>query len=229
MKLIKQKDRFQVENHDYCQPSAKFNRHSRLLGAESKRGIIVGGSGKGKTNTLISLLLHPNGLRFENIYVYSKSLHQPKYQFLKKVLDAIKGVGYYEYEDGQNIVRPSEAKPYSIMIFDDVVCGNQCIIRDFYCFGRHYNIDCFYLCQTYSSIPKQLIRDNANFILIFPQDVTNLKHIYNDHVNVDMSFDHFLQMCSKCWETPFGFLVIDKESDITRGRYRKGFDQFISV
>jgi len=41
--------------------------------------------------------------------------------------------------------------------------------------GRHKNIDSFYLCQTYS--PKHLIRDNANFIIMFKQDDLNMRHI----------------------------------------------------
>ena len=52
--------------------------------------------------------------------------------------------------------------------------------------GRHRLIDCFYLCQTYAQIPKHLIRDNLNFLVLFRQDEMNLKHIYGDHVNTDM-------------------------------------------
>ena len=52
--------------------------------------------------------------------------------------------------------------------------------------GRHNNIDSFYLCQTYSHIPKQLLRDNANMIMLFKQDELNLKHVFSDHVTPDM-------------------------------------------
>ncbi|KYN28024.1 hypothetical protein ALC57_02564, partial [Trachymyrmex cornetzi] len=45
------------------------------------------------------------------------------------------------------------------------------------------------VCQTYARIPKHLIRDNANLLILFKQDGTNLKHVYNDHVNTDMSYD----------------------------------------
>ena len=48
------------------------------------RGIIVGPSNVGKTNVLISLIISPNGLVFKNLYVYSKSLNQRKYQYLEK-------------------------------------------------------------------------------------------------------------------------------------------------
>lgn len=229
VRFISQKQALPITNHDSCSKTIRYCKHSDLLGGGCKRGLIVGGSGCGKTNVMISLLEHPNGLRFENVYLYCKSLFQPKYDYLRNLLQPIKGLGYFEFEDGNNMIQPNDANKNSIVIFDDVVCDGQSIIRDYFCFGRHKNIDCFYLCQTYSSIPKQLVRDNANLIVVFKQDQTNLKHIYDDHVNMDMPFEKFKTLCSSCWQEKHDFLVIDKESDLKRGRYRKGFDQYISI
>lgn len=229
MELVKQKEKLKVVNHDYVCDIPSFIRHSALIGANSKRGLIIGKSGSGKTNALISLLTENNGLRYRNIYLYSKTINQPKYQFLKKVFEAIPEIGYIEYENHEDIIPPQEAEPYSVVIFDDVLTSNQNIIRDYFAYGRHYNLDPFYLAQTYSAIPKQIIRDNANFLVIFPQDETNLKHIYNDHGNqTGLSFIQFKKMAQKCWIEPFSFLVIDKESDVMKGRYRQKFDTFIN-
>ena len=60
--------------------------------------------------------------------------------------------------------------------------------------GRHADLDCFYLCQTYAKISKHLIRDNANLLILFKQDGTNLKRVYNDHVNTDMSYEDFCDL-----------------------------------
>jgi hypothetical protein len=228
MKIVKQKKSLNVENHECFFPSNTFMKHNTLLSDGVKRGIIVGRSGCGKTNALLSLLLHENGLRFSNIYLYSKTLDQPKYQFLKQVLQSLndgknkENIGFFEFEEGDHIIPPNEAKPFSIIIFDDVVGCDQKIIRDYYCFGRHYYIDCFYLSQTYSFIPKQLIRDNANFIVLFSQDLTNL-------VNGDMSFEKFQALCNNCWKDSYDFLVINKDCDLHDGRYRKGFDKYIKI
>lgn len=227
--LKKQKDCLPITNHDVSSREQQYRKHGVLLGSGSKRGLVVGRSNCGKTNLIISLLEHPNGLRFENVYLYCKSLDQPKYGYLRKLLSPIKEIGYYEFEDGAEMLPPKDAKCNSVIIFDDVVCESQSIIRDYFSFGRHRNIDSFYLCQTYSSIPKQLIRDNANLIIIFQQDKTNLKHIHDDHINVDMSFDQFKNLCAHCWNDNYGFLVIDKESDIDKGRYRKGFDCYFQI
>nr|CAI5864403.1 unnamed protein product [Callosobruchus analis] len=64
-----------------------FESNGSLFGGESKRALIVGASGSGKTNIMIILITHPNGLRFSNVYIYCKSPHQPKYQYLRKVLN----------------------------------------------------------------------------------------------------------------------------------------------
>lgn len=89
------------------------------------------------------------------------------------------------------------------------------------------DVDSFYLCQSYTRIPKHLIRDNANLIVLFKQDELNLSHIYKDHIGADVTFDTFKTICAKCWKDKYGFLVTDKDSDINRGRFRKGFDNFI--
>lgn len=93
--------------------------------------------------------------------------------------------------------------------------------------GRHKNIDSFYLTQSYSRLAKQLIPDNLNFLIILKQDLTNLKHIYDDHVNTDFSFEKFKEMCNLCWKEKYGFLVINKDDDLNKGRFRKRFDCYI--
>lgn len=226
MKIEKQNFSLPIKNYDESMVKV-FQKHGNLFCGGSKRGIIVGASGCGKTNVIISLLEHPNGLRFENVYVYSKSLYQPKYEYLRLLFKPLKEIGYFEFESATEIIPPKEIKPNSIVIFDDIVCCNQNIMREYFCFGRHKNTDCFYLCQTYTAIPKQLLRDNSNLLIIFRQDNTNLRNIYYGHVNTDMSFQEFQEMCAICWQDKFGFLVIDKDCDIKCGRYRKGFDRYI--
>lgn len=201
-------------------------RHGPLL-PDNIRGVFCGPSGCGKTNVLISLLIHSNGLKFENIYVYSKSLNQPKYTFLRDLLEPIKEIKYFTFNDREQVLSPDKALPHSIMIFDDISCEKQDCLKAYFCMGRHNNADSFYLCQSYAQVPKHLVRDNINLLAVFRQDETNLKHIYNDHVNTDMSFENFKKLCLQCWQEEHGFVVIDKTSELKNGRFRRGFDQFL--
>lgn len=231
MRIVKQSVELPVSNFDrYIADGGGAtvgkNKHGPLL-PNSLRCIITGPSNSGKTNVLFNLLFAPNGLVFENIYVFSKSLYQPKYKFLREVLP--KEIGYYPADENENVIHPSKAKPHSIMIFDDIACERHDNIRAYFAMGRHNNIDIFYLGQTYSRIPKQIVRDNSNFLILFKLDDMNLRHIYSDHVNTDMTYESFKKLCCEAWKDNkgHGFLTIDKERDIYKGRYRIGLDRFV--
>ena len=88
-----------------------------------------------KKNAILALLVHPNGLRFENIYVYSKSLNQPKYEFLKNLLEPIDGIQYFPYCDHEDVMMPDKLLPDSVMIFDDIACEKQDNVKAFFCMG----------------------------------------------------------------------------------------------
>ena len=230
MRLEKQSTSLSICNKEYegeKTRSATF-RHGPLL-PQTIRCILAGPSNCGKTNIIISLIENINGIKFENLYVYCKSLHQPKYVYLRKLIAPIKRIKYHEYSDNSNIAPLNKVAPNSVFIFDDVSCENQNVMRTYYSQGRHRKIDCFYTIQSYAQMPKHLIRDNANLICAFPQDRTNIKHIYEDRVNTDMSFDKFLEVCSLCWQDPYSFLVINKDCNISAGRYRKQFDEFVII
>lgn len=124
-------------------------------------------------------------------------------------------------------MEPKDAKPYSVFVFDDIACENHDKVKTYFTMGRHNNIDSIYIGQTYSRIPKQLIRDNVNLLVIFKQDDTNLKHIYNDHVGADMTFLTFKNICGKAWSDKFGSLIVNKDQPVKNGRYRIGFDKYI--
>jgi len=105
------------------------------------RTLIVGPSNCGKSNIILSLIESPNGLKLENVYIFSKSLYQPKYEYLEKLINPIKGMGYHTFSHNEGVLDPSEAKNNFIMIFDDVACEKQDNIRSYFCMGRHKNID----------------------------------------------------------------------------------------
>lgn len=230
IQIIKQRIKLPVKNIEVGVNSEKaYSKHGALL-PNSIRCIVCGPSNCGKTNVMISLLESPNGLRFENLYVYAKSLFQPKYEYLKHLMASIKGIGCYMFSSNENVIPLEEVKPNSIFIFDDVICDKQNNIRAYFCMGRHKGVDCFYLSQSYAHIPKHLIRENANFLILFKQDDTSLKHVFNDFgISTDMTFDTFKNICLECWSKKYGFIVIDSERESNDGKYRLQFDNFISI
>lgn len=228
MKTQTQKLKLPVYNFDHITNdfAQQRKRHGELL-PNDIRAIICGPSKCGKTNALLALIIHPNGLRFSTIYLYSKTLKQPKYEFLRQVLEPMKEVKFLTFSDNTEVIPPESASSNSLMIFDDIACEKQNNVKAYFCLGRHQNVDSFYLCQSYAHVPKHLIRENVNFLVIFRQDLMNLRHIYDDHVNTDMSFEQFKNMSMECWNTDdHGFIVVDKNREMKNGRYRNKFDKY---
>jgi len=82
IQLIKHDVKLNIDNFN-TQSMKKPSRHGTLL-LDTIRAIVVGPSCSGKTNIMYNLITHVNGLRFENIYLYTKTSGQEKYVLLKK-------------------------------------------------------------------------------------------------------------------------------------------------
>ena len=105
------------------------------------------------------------------------------------------------------------------MVFDDLLLEKQNTCESYFVRGRHSNVDCFFLAQNYFKLARQTIRENANFICLFPQDLKNLNHIFDDHVASDMTKEEFRQFCKTAWEKQHGFVIIDPSSKKNNGKY----------
>ncbi|CAH3196119.1 unnamed protein product, partial [Porites evermanni] len=92
------------------------------------------------------------------------------------------------FEEAEDVPDPKELnkEDKNLLIFDDLILAKQNKIEDYYTRGRHSNVDCIYLSQNYFKLPRQTIRENANLFRLFPQDLKNVNHIFNDHVSDDM-------------------------------------------
>ena len=140
VKLLNAKNKIKVINIDdqLCNESRSKTKHGGSL-PNTIRGIIVGPSNVGKTNVLISLIISPNGLVFKNLYVYSKSLNQPKYQYLEKIMNNLKkdNINHFTISNNTEIHPLGEVLENSIFIFDDIICFKQNIIKEYFSMGRH--------------------------------------------------------------------------------------------
>lgn len=210
----------------------KDGQHHHYLLPPSIRCVIVGPSGCGKTNLLLNLLLKKGYLKFDRLHLYSKSLGQDKYQFLRDwaaALEAVAGKEVASFHSNSDDILPVESldpNERAIMVFDDVMHEKQVPIEKYFTRGRHGGADCYYLTQNYFCVPKQAIRDNANMLIFFNQDSKNMRAIHDTFVGGDMDFNEFREFCRQCWEKPFGFAVIDLSSKAFNGKYRCGFDRF---
>ena len=110
--------------------------------------LIIGGSGSGKTNTLLNLIKEQDDI--DKIYLYAKDLSEPKYEFLIKKREDV-GIKYcndpnafiecsnrmddvYQNIDDYNPTR----KRRILIVFDDMIADImtnikfQAIIKEFF-------------------------------------------------------------------------------------------------
>ena len=249
-------------NNVYSWSSSKDRYNSPLL-PSNIRGLIVGKSNCGKTTLLLNLLLQPDWLDYNHLYVFGQSLHQHEYQILKKgydmslskeqisniftnqhkfkeiklsplqVLDEYDGVRNGKikanfYSDCRMLPDPADLddKEKNLLVLDDCFLGNQSKAEAYYTRGRHNNVDTFYISQNYFRLPRQTIRENVNFIILFSQDDKNLNHIFADHCADDMTIDQFKKFCRDVWINRHNFVTIDLTSGKRNGKYRKNLDSF---
>ena len=212
--------------NDYSCKNSKKRTNSALL-PSNIRGLIIGKSNCGKTTLLLNLLLQPNWLDYNRLYVFGKSLHQQEYKVLKNGfsrglskrqisnlfvgqkdlervnLSPLEAIDEYDgvkeggitanfYDDCSEIPDPKDLNPEqkNLLILDDCFLGKQNKAEAYYTRGRHNNCDTIYISQNYFRLPRQTIRENANLIILFPQDTKNLNHIHTDHCN-DISNTEF--------------------------------------
>ena len=76
------------------------------------------------------------------------------------------------YQSAEDVPDPRElsSEKKNLMVFDDLLLEKkQNTCESHYVRGRHSNVDCFYLALSYLKRPRQTIRENANFICLFPR------------------------------------------------------------
>jgi hypothetical protein len=156
------------------------------------------------------------------------------YQELKELyekLSAEKGeeIAYF-FDSCEELISLDDCEPSSLIVFDDCVnMQQQYVIKYYFVRGRHKNISCVYLTQSYTKVDKQLIRGNCDVFCIFRQDPKYMKAIFDEYVCSDFTVERFKEICNSCWNEDYGFLTIDTTKKLNDGRYRKKFEQQIKV
>src|SRR6478609_1044158 len=183
---------------------------------------------------MVNFLLNDKILDYSDVYIYTSTLHQPAYTYLKKyysdLKDAIKSrcrintkiAHFYEADD--EIKNPSELDSNT----NHVMLSDQTKIKEYFCRGRHNNVNVFYLCQSLHKIQKHCIRDNANVFILFRQDDKTLKYFHETRVSGDMDFKEFKTFCDEAWCKKHGFVVINLWEEAHCGRYISNYKNIYS-
>ena len=131
------------------------------------------------------------------------------------------------YTDSELIPDPSQldSNAKNLFILDHCFLGRQNKAEAYYSRGRHNNCDTIFLSQNYFRLPRQTIRENCNFLMLFQQDTKNINHIHADHCS-DIPLEEFRDFCKQVWKTKHAFVTIDLTSGIGNGKFRKNLSTF---
>ena len=135
------------------------------------------------------------------------------------------------YESTNDIPDPSELDrtKSNLILFDDCMEGSQTKISSFYTRGRHSHTQTFYISQSYFKIPRQSIRLNTNFLILFRQSPRDTVQIFYDHVSMDrIELKTFLNdFAYATWDLgPHSFICLDLTRSKNTGKYRRMLDVF---
>jgi len=196
-----------------------YKQGDPCMPADVFRMLICGPSNSGKTNILLHMLYEL--LVFDKVYLFSKNIHQNKYQALfqdfAENVDPI--VGYQTIEALGDEILPLEELPIDnqkIVVFDDLVCeSNQNSIINYFINGRHRKCSVIYLTQTYYKVPKN-IRDNCSHFCIF-----NFLLRENKQIADELGIDH--NLLNRTTDKKYSFFYYDKPQKLMK----KNFDEDI--
>ena len=158
--------------------------------------MIIGGSGSGKTNALLNLIKEQDDI--DKIYLYTKDLSEPKYEFLiKKRKDF--GMKYCNDPDAfiecsnriddvnQNIDDYNPRRKRKILIvFGDMIADImsnkdfQAIIKELFIRYRKLNISLVFITHSYFSVPKNGRLNLTQYLIM---KINNRKQLQNIVVN----------------------------------------------
>ena len=208
------------------------------------RILIVGGSGSGKTNTLLNLINEQSDI--DKIYLYARVFDKPKYKILiKKRKDAqIKHLNdpnafiecsntMYDVYENIHDYNPS-TKRKILIIFDDMIADImtnkkfQAIIKELFIRRRKLSISLVFITQSYFSVPKNVRLNSTHYLIMKINNKRELQNISINH-SADIDYQDFIKIYRECTKEPYNFLTIDTTlpaSDPLRFR-KKLFDSYV--
>ena len=186
--------------------------------------LIIGGSGSGKTNTLLNLIKEQDDI--DKIYLYAKDLSETKYEYLIKNRE---NAGIKHLNDSKAFIECSNTmndvyenidnynpnrKRKILIVFDDMIADImtnkkfQSIIKELFIRCRKLNISLVFITQSYFSVPKDVRLNSTHYLIMKLNNTKELQNIATNH-SADIDYKDFVKIYRECTRRLYSFLTID--------------------
>jgi|694.fasta_scaffold17128_2 hypothetical protein len=205
-----------------------FNKHYIL---PNSMILAIGGTGSGKTNSLMSFLSFKNESFYKIILYTGSTGEEPLYQYLKQKIPELEIYTDIEEVPSLNDFDDNDKNKEKLIIFDDFInlTKKQMVkINQYLTAGRKFSFTVFLLAQNYTSVGKIITR-NINYFIIFKlNDNVSINNIIKNHNIDNVDNDKFKKAYLDSTKEKLNFFLLDLKGD-KKTRLRHNFTEFIDI
>lgn len=181
----------------------------------------IGGTGSGKTNSLVDFLARKTETFTEIIIFSGSTTEEPLYEYIKKQIPESQFFNDIELVPELNDFENNK-KTEKLIVFDDFINLKQkefSKINKYLTAGRKFGFTVFVMAQNYTSIPKVVLR-NVNYFIVFKlNEAFTINHILKNYNIYGMDKERFLKAYQEATTDKFNFLLIDMKNRDTYLRH----------
>ena len=200
-----------INSDDYTNENkTKHNANWPYIPDHLYRILIIGGSGSGKRNLLLNLVINPPDIY--KIYSYAKDPYEAKYQYLINKRESV-GINrfndpeaYIEYSNDMRDVYKNidEYNPdidnKNLIVFNDMIADMinnkklNSIVTELLIRGRKLNISLVFITQSYFKFPKDVILNTTYFFIAKIPNKRELQQIVITNHSSDIKTEDFINI-----------------------------------
>ena len=167
---------------------------------------IIGGSGSGKTNALLSLINSQPDI--DKIYLYAKDPYEKKYQYLINKREKV-GLNHFNYPKAFMEYSNNMQDVYkNIEDYNPIKKRKILIVFELFIRGRKLNISIVFITQSYFKVPKDVRLNSTYFFIMKIPNKRELQQIALNHSS-DMNIKDFMNIYKRYTTEPYSLLVND--------------------
>jgi len=192
--------------------------------------LCIGGTGSGKSNSLINFLSRKNSA-FNEIIIFTGSTDdEPLYNLIRQRIPSTQ-----LYTDIEELPELTEfdnenKKLEKLPIFDDFIGlkkSEMVKINKYLPSGRKFGFTCWLMSQNHTSVPKVITRNTQYFIVFKLNDNTTINNIFRNHNIEGIDRDTFRSMYLHSTSEKVNFFMIDLKN--REWMLRRNFIEILTV